>query len=206
MANQNKPFGLAFTRSISGTTGEQTTRYYIPSTDNNAYYIGDAVISAAVGDALGTPGCNKATSGTEVLRGVIAGVEPVNQLQASLVGSTLQLEQTSIPATKSHAYYAYVIDDPAAVFTIQGDGTATNQVATNSNKNFSLTIAAGATVQSLSGTVLNSASLNTTNSLNMKAMGLRQTPPDFTNGYSAYAVWNCRINLHELSAAGTTAI
>ena len=203
MANTNKPFGLAPLRSISGTWSQQTTRYYIYSSDNNAYYIGDAVISAAQGDALGTPGCAKATGGTETLRGVVVGFEPANQLQASLVGSALALEQTSIPATKAHAYYAYVVDDPGVVFTIQGDATATNQVATNSNKNFSLTVAAGSTVQSLSGTVVNSGSINTNNTLNMKAMGLEQVPG---NAYGAYAIWQCKINLHELSAAGTTAI
>ena len=202
MANVNAPFGLAPERTVGGTWGQQSTRYYIYSSDTDPYFIGDAVISAAQGDALGTPGIAKAT-GALTLRGVIVGFEPANQLQASLQGTTLQLEQTSIPATKTHAYYAYVVDDPQVVFSIQGDGTATNQVATNSNKNFSLTVANGATAQNLSATVLASASLNTNNTLNMKAMGLKQQPG---NAYGAYAIWMCKINLHELSASGTTAI
>ena len=203
MANTNKPFGLAPVRVLGSVEQGQTTRYYIPSTDNNAYYLGDAVISAAVGDAAGTPGVSKATAGTETLRGVIVGVEPANQNQPALAGTTLNLERTSIPASKSQNYYVYVDDNPATIFSIQGDATATNQVATNSNKNFSLTIAAGATTASASGTVLSSSTLNTTNSLNMKAMGLLQVPG---NAYGAYAIWQCKINLHELNAAGTTAI
>ena len=51
MANTNKPFGLAPVRSISGTWSEQATRYYIYASDTDPWYIGDACISAAQGDA-----------------------------------------------------------------------------------------------------------------------------------------------------------
>ena len=203
MANTNKPFGLAPARTIGGTWGEQATRYYIVSTDPNAYYIGDAVLSAAGGDTLGTPAVIKATSGTETLRGVIVGVEPANQLQASLVGSALNLENLYIPATKAHDYYVYVVDDPMVVFTVQGDATATKQIASSCNKNFSLTVAAGATAQSLSGTVMASASLDVTATLNMKAMGLEQVPG---NAFGAYAIWRCMINVHELKSVGTLGV
>ena len=50
---------------------------------------------------------------------------------------------------------------------------------------------------------MSSSTINTTNSLNFKAIGLLQIPG---NAYGAYAVWQCKANLHELSAAGTTAI
>ena len=201
MANTNKPFGLAPVRSISGTWSQQVTRYYIYSSDGSAYYIGDAVISAAQGDANGTSGIAKAT-GAQKLRGVIVGFEPANQNGVSIAGPALALENTSIPASKARAYYAYVVDDPGVVFSIQGDATATNQVATNSNKNFSLTITAGASTVSASGTVVDSSSINTTDSLNMKAMGLLQVP---NNAYGAYAIWQCKVNLHEL-LGGSTAI
>lgn len=203
MANTNKPFGFAPVRTIGATTTGQVTRYYIPSTDNTAMYIGDVVISLAGGDANGVPGVAKATAGTEVPRGVIVGFEPANQNTVSLVGTSLALNQTSIPATKTQDYYAYVDDNPATVFSVQGDGTATNQVATNCNKNCSFTVAAGSTTVSASGSVITSSSINTTNSLNFKLMGLLQIP---NNAFGAYAVWQGKWNLHELSAAGTTAI
>lgn len=201
MANQNKPFGLAPVRTIGPTTTGQITRYYIYSSDTDPYYIGDVVISAAQGDATGSSGIAKAT-GALTPRGVIVGFEPANQLGVSIAGPALSL-LPSVPATKTQAYYAYVDDNPATVFSIQGDATATNQVATNSNKNFSLTITNGATTSSASATVLSSSTLATTNSLNFKAIGLLQIPG---NAYGAYAVWQCKANLHELSAAGTTAI
>ena len=202
MANTNKPFGLAPVRSLAGSWAQQVTRYYIYSSDGSAYYIGDAVFSAAQGAATGTCGIAKAT-GALRLRGVIVGFEPVNQLNISLQGTALDLSITSVPASKTQAYYAYVVDDPHVVFSIQGDATATNQVATNSNKNFSLTITAGATTTSASGTVMSSSTLNTNDTLNMKAMGLLQVP---NNAYGAYAIWQCMINMHELAGYGTTAI
>jgi hypothetical protein len=201
MANQNKPFGLAPVRTIGATTTGQTTRYYIYASDTDPYYIGDMVISAAQGDAAGSSGIAKGTA-AQTPRGVIVGFEPANQLGVSIAGPALSL-LPSLPATKTQAYYAYVDDNPATVFSIQGDGTSTNQTALNSNKNFSLTIANGATTSSASATVMASASIQTTNSLNFKAIGLLQIPG---NAYGAYAVWQCKANLHELSAAGTTAI
>lgn len=203
MANINAPFGLAPVRTVGGTWSQQVSTYYIVSTDPNAYYIGDAVLSAASGDANGVPGVIKSTTGTDVLRGVFVGAYPANWNPVSLQGVALALENTYIPATKTRDYYVMVVDDPNVVFAIQGDATATNQVAANCNKNFSLTVAAGATTTSTSGTVVNSGSINTTNSLNMKLMGLQQIPG---NGYGAYAKWLCKINLHELSAFGATGV
>jgi hypothetical protein len=116
----------------------------------------------------------------------------------------VQLDQTvtSIPATKTKDYYAFVADDPDTLFTIQDDGiTTANLVATNANKNFSLTVAAPSLGYQLSGTVLLSSSLATTVGLNMKAMGLAQVPAiagGGSNAFGAYAIWMCKINQHEL--------
>jgi hypothetical protein len=102
----------------------------------------------------------------------------------------------SIPATKTHAYYVMVDDDPSSIFCIQDDGITTGKlVAASCNLNFSLTVTAGATTSSASATVILSSSFATTSSLNMKAMGLLQIPG---NVFGAYARWVCRINEHEL--------
>lgn len=203
MANVNKPFGLAPVRTIGGTWGQQTTTYYIPSTDTLAYYLGDVVLSAADADANGVPAVIKATTGTETLRGVLVGVYPANWNAQSIAGTVLDLGITSIPATKARAYYVQVVDDPNVVFTVQGDATATLQVAASANKNCSLTIAAGATTVSCSGTVINSSTISTTSTLNIKLMGLAQIP---NNAFGAYAQWYCKINCHELQSVGTTGV
>jgi hypothetical protein len=196
MANQNKPFGLAPVRNISASKfNEAGTRYYIPSTDTLAYYIGDVVISAAAGDANGVCGVIKDAAGTSTERGVIVGVEVSNVNGVSLIGTALSLENTAAPAVKLKDYYVYVVDDPDVLFSVQGDLTATNQVATKVNNNSSLTITAGATLTSCSGTVINSSTIATTAALNVKLMGLLQIP---NNAFGAYSVWQCKINQHEL--------
>lgn len=194
MANVNAPMGLRPVKSINGASwNEQGNLYYIPSTDTNAYYIGDVVKSLAGADALGVPGVVKA-AGTDTLRGVIVGVLPSVFNGTSLSGATLDLANTFVPATKTRDYYVMVVDDPETLFECQGDATATNQVAANVNKNASLTIAAPTAPGQWSSTVINSATIATTATLNIRLMGLVQKP---NNAFGAYARWLVKINLHE---------
>lgn len=201
MANVNAPFGLSPVGTFSASPyTSRVSRYWIPSTDNNAYYIGDPVKSLANSDGNGIPGVIIA-NGTDTYRGVIAAIIPLVEgipgSMASLATDPfVSLSQVSIPATKQHDYYVMVADDPEQMFMIQGDSTATNQIAANANKNFSLTITAPSpATNALSATVLSSASIATTQSLNMKLMGLAQIPG---NGFGAFAKWICKINQHEL--------
>ncbi len=197
MSNVNAPFGLEPVRGGgSYKWNEQATLYRIPSTDSsNAYYFGDAVKAAAGADANGVPNVTKA-AGTDTLRGVIVSILPVYP-GLSIAGTPLSLETRNIPVTKLHDYYVGVVDDPTTIFCIQDDGiTTANIVAASANLNFSLTITAGATTSSDSGTVILSSSFATTSTLNMKALGLLQQPG---NTFASYAKWLCRINQHELN-------
>lgn len=197
MPTVNQPFGLSPVMMGDGSPWNgQVRRYYIPAADGSAYYIGDAVISLANSDANGVPGVIKATS-AQTLRGVVVGVEVAPVDGVSLAGLDLGLSVINIPAVKARDYYVYVCDDPTVIFEIQGDLTATNQVAANANKNFSLTVAApNPATLPYSGTVINSGSINVTQALNMKLMGLSQRRP--AGGFGAFALWYCRINQHEL--------
>lgn len=197
MAGSNTPFGLMPVAHKNGNPWNgQLRRYWIPSTDNSAYYIGDAVISLANSDGNGVPGVIKAT-GAQTIRGVVLGVEVANVEGSSLLGNDLGMSVVNIPATKTHDYYVYLCDDPDVIFEIQGDLTATNQVAANANKNFSLTVAAPSnTSLPYSATVVNSASIATTQGLNFKLQGLSQRRPSV--GFGAFAVWLCTCNQHEL--------
>jgi hypothetical protein len=199
-----KPFGLAPVRTVDANMfSEQGTFYNVLSSDANAWYIGDAFLSTNNADANGIPAMKKATVGTETLRGVMAGAINPPPGAVSLVGTALALENTAIPATKASAYYILGIDDPGVIFMIQDDGITTGSlVAANANKNFSLTITAGATLQSASGSVMLSSSLATTAGLNMKAFGLAQVLNQGAgNVFGAFALWLCKINQHELNGA-----
>lgn len=192
------PTGLVPVQTFTAANWSQKTHtYYIPSGDGNAYYPGDAVLSAANADAYGVPAVIKATVGTETLRGVIVACYTVNPQAGSLVGTTFPpVGILYIPATKAQGYYVQVVDDPMTIFAITDDGlNSADTIAANANKNFSLTIAAPTSPGQISATVLNSASLATTQALNMKAFGLAQFPG---NSFGIGCRWLCMINQHEL--------
>jgi hypothetical protein len=205
MAAVAKPFGLAPVRTMDANNFNQAgTRYYIPSTDGSQYAIGDTVISLAGADANGVPGIAKAI-GTSTVRGVIIGFEPAQVNAVSLVGASLTLENTAIPATKTQAYYAFVVDDPGVLFMAQDDGVTTgNLIAANANKNTSLTITNASTLQQASGTVILSSSIATTQGLSWRLLGLAQTlNQGQVNAFGGFGLWLLKANQHELG--GNTA-
>jgi hypothetical protein len=199
MANVNKPFGLSPHRSLTASPfNEAGSRYCIKSTDNNAYYVGDLVLSTNDADANGVTCVVKSTTGTDTYRGVIVGVEAANVGGVSLQGSALSLEVTNIPATKTRDYYVYVVDDPMVAFLCQYENSsATNGTAAKSNNNCSFTIAGGSPAApsiSVSGTVIANASINTTSSLTGKLLGLAQVP---NNAFGVAAIYRVKLNAHE---------
>jgi hypothetical protein len=202
MANVNAPFGLLPVMHKNGNDySGKCRRYYIPSANANAFYIGSPVISAANADANGVSAVDVGAAGS-TYRGVVVGVEPVTPDAVSLVGTDLALSRLNVPASKTRDYYVYVADDPDLIFECQGDATGTNQVAANANKNAQLTITAPSdTTRPYSATVINSATIATTQAHNIKLLGLAQRRPAVEFG--AYAVWLCVINQHELQ--GNTA-
>lgn len=215
MANTNKPFGFSPWRMLDGSPwNQQTNVYYIPSTDTARYFIGDPVKSAAIMDANGVPGVTLA-GGTDTVRGVIVGIYPVNPgPSTSLVGTSLALEQTAIlnTTTKAQDYYVLVADGPDTMFKVQMDnGTITGSAALNTigNKNCSFTQCT-ATSGAQSNAVLSAATVNTTNTLNVKLMGLINDPVTNSGVSGAgttgqYSVWSCMFNEHELNG-GTAGV
>lgn len=204
MPTLNAPFGLQpYRGGGSSAYSLQTRRYFIPQANANAFYIGSPVQLAATSDALGTPGVD-VNGGTGAFVGAIVSIEPINVGGTSQVGAALALEQVSIPATKTRDYYVYVADDPNQVFEIQGDATGTNQIAANANKCATMTIAAPSPASfPVSATVLNSASIATTNTLSLKLLGLSPRPEANRQGYGPWSVWLVKINQHQLANGAT---
>lgn len=204
MPTLNAPFGLQpYRGGGSSAYALQTRRYFIPQANANAFYIGSPVQLAATSDADGTPGID-VNAGTGAFVGAIVSIEAVNVGGISQVGVTLSQEQVSIPATKTRDYYVLVADDPNQVFEIQGDATATNQIAANANKCATMTIAAPSPATfPVSAAVLNSASIATTNTLSLKLLGLSPRPEANRKGYGSWAVWLVKINQHQLANGAT---
>ena len=200
MANIAKPQGFVPIRYKNGNPWNgMATPYYIPSGDTNAYNIGDAVKSIVGGDSNGICQITLDSAGTATERGVIVGVLPVPPLNNSQQATTLALESENVPATKTRAYYVLVCDDPDVIYSLQDDGLTTLST-TACNKNASFTYAANNANSPNSQSVLNSSSLATTQSLNLKVMGLVQAQ---NNAIGANAYWQVIFNQHELGGSNT---
>ena len=83
------PKGFVPSRYLNGAAWNGACNMYvIPAADINQFRVGDAVKSAANGDANGIPAVTKAL-GTDTVRGVIIGVLLANPNNPSLVGTVL---------------------------------------------------------------------------------------------------------------------
>ena len=203
MANTNTPFGLRPSQYSLGTGWSgQTRTYYIPSTDGNAYAVGDPVKTLSGGaDPSGVPAVTLATAGTgNAIRGVITGVG--GTVYGGPGGDPTAPQQLIIPAAKTKGYYVQVIDDPYAVFEIQEyDVTGTVYTVADVGKNANLK--SGVNNGVVSGWTLdNTAASNTGSTVQLR---LLQIQPVALNTVGAYQAWLVLINNHELKA-GTAGV
>jgi hypothetical protein len=206
MANANAPYGLKPVSHLDGSPWNGVVRmYYIPESDTNAYYIGDAVRAVADGDLVnGVPavtlyGTRNAASTTGAMRGVVTGVgSSVN----TPGGSSPQafdpdnLNVLFIPATKTKDYYVWVVDDPSVVFEAQADTFAN----TAFNKNAPLFVANAPTAPvNQSASYVQGSAAAVTQALPLKIVGAPATPDNDTSTPGTNArVW-VKINQHELA-------
>lgn len=180
MPNTSAAFGARPVRFRDGAPYQgEVTMYYIPSTDSNAMYVGDPVITAGSADAAGVQTCLKATAaGGAYLNGFIVGFVP-----NEIIPSNHRVASTN--------RYCLVADSRGYIFAIQEDAVGGALAATNVGQNCDLVSGSGSDYTGLSGWMLDSSTANTTNTLQMRIEGF--DPNDFGTSYQT--VW-CSINLH----------
>ena len=199
MPNTNAPFGLAPVEYLNGSKWNgQVRRYYIPSSDSNAYAIGDPVTLGGTADTRGIASVVLATPGSGMI-GPIVGMGGL--LYGGFSGDPTNLNTTVIPATKTKAYYVLVADDPGIIFEAQEISTGTAFAAAAVSLNCNMVAAANSGY--LSGWVLDNATEATTVTLDVKLLGLSQRNPN--NAFGASAIWNVLINNHKYRA-GTVGV
>jgi hypothetical protein len=205
MANTNGAFGL---RPI-GKVGQNTnstgaTEYRIAAGNTNAIYQGSPVIPLAAGviDIVGA-----ASGGTVGLLGVFAGCEYVS----STTGETIF--SNSWPGSGADTNFpvkALVYDDPMQQFVIAtsnvvagADTEAEVRAAIFANANMALATG-GTAATGLSTASLDLNTIATTNTLNLRIMGIQEDPDnaDFTVAGIPVIV---RLNNHFNSANGAIA-
>lgn len=196
MANANTPYGLRPHGYLSGAPWNGQARMYcIPSSDGNAYAIGDPVEIAGGADAAGVPTVVLMTPGSG-MTGVI--VAAAGTKYGASGGDPTNLNTTIVPATKTKNYYVLVCDDPQVLFTVQEIGTGTPLAAAEVGLNANLVAATNNGF--ISQWLLTNTTEAGTSILDVQLMGLAQIPD---NAFGAYAKWIVRMNNHSYTAGIT---
>lgn len=195
MPNISRPSGLSPLEYLDGSPYNGKARqYFIPSTDANAYAIGDPVMMLGSGDSNGVASVVLATAGFgNVVLGAIVGMGGIVYGGGGFDPN--MPNQAIIPATKTRGYYVLVSDDPNIVYSIQEGGAGAALAAGSIGLNFDLV--SGANNGFTSGWQLDNASGNAGSTRQLQLLGLVQTQD---NAYGQYAKWKVRINFHQYTA------
>jgi hypothetical protein len=121
----------------------------------------------------------------------VTGVLVANPNNPSIQGTNIDLTTTSVPASKSQAYYVLVNDDPDQVWLVQGDSTTF--ATTDVNKNATYTVAAPSISNQMSATVLTGTTTSSTAVL--KIVGIEPIPGNVLGQYTRFMVL---FNEHEM--------
>jgi multidrug efflux pump subunit AcrA (membrane-fusion protein) len=118
MANSDNARGLSLARmgGSAAYTGA-ANRYYVPSSDGTAIYIGGLVKPAGSADANGVMSVTGNVSTGDAVLGVVVGIE-------------METHDSTIYRVASSERYVYVVDDPNAVFEVQDDSVGGALAAT----------------------------------------------------------------------------
>lgn len=197
MANANTPSGLSPVKHLTtGAFNNQANIYSIAAADTNAYAIGDPVVSSGSGDTNGVPGVTLAAA-TGAIRGVIVGL---GTAEGGIFNPNNPNSTIRPSGAQSQVWYAMVVDDPHVIFEVQEVNSGTALTAASIGLNTNLVV--GANSGYASGWTLNNSGAATTNTLQVRLLGLSRRSD---NAFGLAAKWLVKINNHELSA-GTAGV
>lgn len=162
MANNNAPFGLRPVSTVSGQPFSGAARVYsVPAGDGTAIYLNDAVKLVGTSQIINGssyPDVAQAASGN-VICGVVIGVLPATRDSLTYRAASTQR-------------LLLVADDPNLLFEVQQGNSGTALNANDVGLNVNLTVTAGSTVTGYSASVIDNASEATTNTLDVKIVGI----------------------------------
>lgn len=193
MPNSNQPKGLLPVQHSDGSPWNgKASIYFVPAAYAVALYCGQPLIATGVSDANGIPVVATAAAGGGTFTigpmvGIVDGGEPV-------IGITRDMPLYHPAST---AQYILVADDPDLIFEMQEDSVGGSiAMATAGTKNADMVAGAGDTVFGNSGWMIDSSTINTTNTLQLRLLRGIHRPGNAMA--QAYAKWLVRINLHSM--------
>jgi hypothetical protein len=185
MANTSTPNGAVPVRSLTGPYMGNTNAYSTAAGDGTLLGIGDFVKLAGTSQLIGDvtyPDVTRAATG-DVVVGVVTSVVPATR-------------DSTVYRAASTATIVNVADDPQLLFEIQESAGGTALTANDIGLNADFVVASASTTTGLSATTLNNATEATTNTLDLKIVGLANKP---NNEVGASAKWIVKINRHQFA-------
>ena len=186
MANVDTPFGLRPVRLLNGSPYNGATMLFSTAAgDSTAIMIGDPVKMSGTAQVI------NGVTYTDVARAATGDV--IVGVVTSVIADTRDSLNYRAAST---ARVVAVATDPSLLFEIQevSGGTALTTAAIGLNCDF--VVAAGSTVTGLSGVELNNATEATTNTLDLKLLGIVNRA-DVEAG--EHAKWLVKINRHQFA-------
>ena len=202
MANINGAFGLRpLAKMGQNVNSTGATEYRISASNSNAIFQGSPVIPLSTGfiDIVGN-----ANGGNVGLLGAFYGCEYVSSTTGETVFSNFY---PGSGADSNHPVKAFVYDDPLQLFVVASDASLTDEstarAAVFANANFS-SGASGSTTTGMSSAALAVSTIATTNTLNLRVMGIVDDPSNADFAASGIGVV-VRLNNHFNSPNGAIA-
>lgn len=185
MANPSTPNGAVPVRTLTGPYMGQTNAYSTAAGDSVLLGIGDFVklagTSQLVNDVTYADVARAATG--DVVVGVVTSCVPATR-------------DSTVYRAASTLTIVNVCDDPTVLYEMQESAAGTALTANDIGLNANFVVANASTVTGLSATTLNNATEATTNTLDLKIIGLANKP---NNAVGESAKWIVRINRHQYS-------
>lgn len=186
MANADTPFGLRPVSTVSGQPYTGAARIYATAAgDATAIYVGDPVKLSGTSQTINGrvyADVDQAATG-DVIAGVVIGVVP--DTRDSLVYRAASTQRLVL-----------VADDPNLLFEIQEVSGGTALTANDIGLNADFVVGSGSTVTGKSGVELNNVGEATTNTLDLKIVGLVSREDNEIGEHAKFLV---RINRHQYS-------
>lgn len=184
MANPDIVRGLQpISNAYSGSYTGGARVYTVPAGDSTAIFIGDPV--KLVGTSQTVNGQVYADIAQAATGDVMVGV---------VIGVLADVATSTIYRAASTLRRVLVVDDPNVEFEIQEVSGGTALTANDIGLNANFVVGSGSTTTGYSGVELNNSGEATTNTLDLKIMGL---VPRENNAIGENAKWIVRINRHQ---------
>jgi hypothetical protein len=193
MANAAAPIGLRPVGSLAGGVYSGLIRQFsVPAGDSNAIYVGDLV--KLVGTSQFINGSTFADIAIAASGDVFCGV---------VVGFLADTRDSLVYRAASTQRIALVNIDPSAMFEVAQGSGGTPLNANDVSLNVNISVVAGSTVTGLSGSVIDNTTEATTNTLDLKIVGMvnraDNDPGTAVGTGAASSRFLVRINRHQFA-------